>query len=247
VEQKLSSQGTIIYHSPAESAGAAALPTVVFIHNMWGSHKVTLRHVRLMNRLGYNCATFDVYKSTSIKETLTLSFKKPIAFLYKDIVHQIEDVLDAIPGNKIIFGFSGPSLCGFIAAGPRTDVKAYICDGGPFKEIWECTLRMFEQQTQIPTRALKATATTASILYWGVHAFSHFHETMSDWPSNRPILSLRGADDPIVFPENIQHAFQDHPDLPLTIVTLKGVGHLDGLKNRPEDYEKAIKSFLLLN
>jgi len=242
-EHKLSYNGTMLYVSPAPDAGTGK-PTVIFTHSMWGNHRITARHVKLFNDLGYSCVTFDLYKSTSIRETLALNWKKPGRFLYQELIDQITDVQNSVPGPKIMFSLSGPSLCSLIASSSRTDIVAFICDGGPFKEIYTCTLRMFRQQTSVPTLPLQMLVTGVACAFWGLQSYAHLQKALAAWPKDRPILSLRGGKDPIVFPENIAHAFADQPQLPLTVGMIPEAGHLDGLKNFPGLYKKLVMSFL---
>lgn len=247
MEQQLSAKGTTLYVSRVNSGADSAKnprPTVILTHNMWGNHKITLRHVRMFNEMGFDCVTFDLYKATSIKETLTFQIKSLHRFLYQEIVDQIADVQDSIPGPKIMFSLSGPSLCSLIASSERQDVVANICDGGPFKEIYTCTLRMFRLQMPVPTLPLQMLTTALGYFYWGLNSFPHLQNALSGWPKSRPILSLRGGKDPIVFPENIEHAFERYPELPLTVALIPDGVHLDGLKNFPEIYKKAVADFL---
>jgi pimeloyl-ACP methyl ester carboxylesterase len=197
-----------------------------------------------MNQLGYSCVTFDLYKSGSPHQSLSYVAEKPLIPFYKTHVQQISDVLESVKGPKIVFCFSGPSLAGLIATSTRSDVVAYICDGGPFREMWACTYRMFHQLKIIPTRPLQAIGTTLSFFLWGVNSFSEFKKALKHWPKKVPILSLRGQQDTIVHLENIENAFKDQPDLPITVVELPGVGHLDGLKKFPKEYETVVKQFL---
>lgn len=244
VEQKLSAQGTILFQSFPSGNSEIAKPTVVFIHNMWGSHKTGSRHAKMFNAMGFPCVTFDLYKSTSMATTLSPQIKLPPKFLSNYLEEQITDVLDSISGDKIIFAFSGPSMCAFAASYARKDIKAFICDGGPFKNIWACTKRMFAQLSPIPTDFLHGLMSAGACWFWGPGAYERFQQALRHWPPARPILSIRGLKDPIVFPENIAAAFANHPHLPLSIFNLPEGGHIDGLKKFPKDYEEAIKNFM---
>lgn len=248
MEQKLSQGGTPLYVSPAAAAGKHShegpKPTVVFVHNMWSTHKVFHRHVKLFNHLGYATVTFDLFKSGSMRQTREYIAAKGFVPVYKTHVLQIKDVLDSVEGTKIVFCFSGPSLAGAIASADRKDVVAYICDGGPFREMWSCTLRMFRQHKLLPTEFLRVVGVTASYFIWGKDAFPSFQKALSRWPRAIPMLSIRGEQDLIVHVENIENAFKNYPDLPLTVALLPGVGHLDGLKKFPEAYEAVLVGFL---
>lgn len=218
--------------------------TVVLVHNMWGNHKVLNRHVQMFQSLGHPCVTFDLYRGSTIKNPSPFPFYYYFNFMYLNWVWQIRKILDAHPGEKIIFAMSGPSISAIIACDGRSDVSHLICDGGPFREIWRCTFRLFTQVFFIPTWPLRFLGTTFGVLQWGWQAFWHSQKVLRRWPSSRPILSIRGAKDPLVFPENIDGIFKDHKNLKLTTWILAEGGHLDGLKKFPQDYKNKITDFL---
>lgn len=236
-----SRQGTPLYYSLVEGTDK---PVIVMVHNMWGSHKTFRRHVELLNRYGYTCVTFNLFQGSSVDSDHNYTWTRYFRFMYLNWVHQITDVLDSIPGKKIIFSLSGPSLSALIAASSRTDIDKYICDGGPFKEFWQCTYRMFTLEKPIKNPVWRVLWTTISCLYWGPIAFRHLTSALHGWTPRVPILSLRGALDPIVYPQNIQHVFDPHPHIKLSVVTIEKGHHLDGLKHFPEEYTAAVLNFL---
>lgn len=268
LEQKLkatvnnSRLGTVLYFTPCKvvDAGsfaslrmASPLPmtaTVVLIHNMWGNHRILHRHVQLFNELGYNCVTFNLYRASSIKDPHPFGFfgfLKNLQFMHQVWVEQVQDVLDSIEGQKIIFAMSGPAIAGIIAGSQRSDVTHLICDSGPFKEVWQCTYRLLTQIWPIPTAPLRALFTTVSVFLWGPTAFRRSQKALRCWNKNVPILSIRGILDPLVFPKNIDGIFKDHSDLKIKVWTIANAHHLDGLKLFPDAYKKEILSFLRTN
>ena len=114
--------------------------TVVFIHHMWGSYKTTWRHVQLLNSLGYDCVTFDLLLGSNLKK---LKWNPLLRYTHLGVFYiwtrQIRLILNGIEGDKIMYGFSGPSLSCFWAADKRNDIRKIICDGGPFHEIYKNT------------------------------------------------------------------------------------------------------------
>ncbi len=214
------------------------------IHNMWGNHKTFWRHVDWFNRQGYTCVTFNLFQASSISKDHSYTTRHYFSFMYRNWIHQITDVLDSIPGPKIIFSLSGPSLSGLIAASKRTDIEKYICDGGPFKNCFICTYRMFATEKEIKNPLLRFLWTMISCLYWGPFAFSHLTKALKLWNPKIPILSLRGAKDPIVFPVDIQAVFEEQTQIKIKIHVLKEGLHLDGIKNHPEEYTLALLNFL---
>ena len=243
LSQFKSRKGTTLHGSLVEGSEK---PVIVMIHNMWGSHKTFKRHVDFFNSHGYSCITFDLIRGSRSSDSAPTqdSLKNTFRFLYLNWVEQISDVLDSIPGPKILFSFSGPSLAALISASVRTDIYSYICDGGPFKELWQCIYRMYTLEKPIKNPILRFCMTTLSCVLWGPWASAHLARALHHWPSRVPVLSIRGGCDPIVYPQNIDTVFSPHHHIKLTVHTIKKGQHLDGLKNFPEDYTTAVLTFL---
>lgn len=236
-----SRKGTALYCQLIENSEK---PTVVFVHNMYGSYRTFHRHVKLMNEKGYSTVTFDLVHASSNKEMSQPELFSKKSFMYKRWVEQITDVLDSIPGRKVVFSLSGPSISAFIAASPRKDIEKYICDGGPFREFFECTYRMFTIEKPIASPFKRWLTTAGACLVWGPFAFRHLTEALSKWDPKIPVLSIRGKLDPIVHPENIAHVFENQNHINLRVYDIEKGQHLDGLKNFPEEYSKVVLSFL---
>ncbi|MBY0384766.1 alpha/beta hydrolase [bacterium] len=245
LEQKLSLRGTPIYVTPGvPQTPDAQNPTVVFVHNMWGNHRLLARHVQLFNSLGYTTVTFNLYQASSIKDPHPFGWWGRWGFMHQRWVEQISDVLNSIEGQKIVFAMSGPSISAIIAASGRTDITHLVCDSGPFKEVWSCTYRLFTQIWHVPTALLRTIATTGAVIIWGPHAFFRSQRALKNWNKSAPILSIRGEKDPLVFPSNIDGIFKDHKDLNITIWSLPEAHHLDALKMFPDLYREKIEFFL---
>lgn len=243
MEQKLTSAGSTLY---CETVNPNA-PTVILIHNMWGSYKTMHRHVKLFNELGYNTVSFNLTRASRDPDSSPIHGIRRWRFTYSLWIDHITDVLNSVDGQKIIFSFSGPSLSGLIATHDRTDILAYICDGGPFEDVWACTVRMFRQETKIPTEFLRKILVTFGVGQWGPFAVQHLHECLSQWAPAIPILSVRGCNDPIVPPESIAAIFSPHPQLSLSVLDVPRGFHLDGLKNHSQIYVETITGFLKKN
>jgi pimeloyl-ACP methyl ester carboxylesterase len=242
LEQKLSKKGTPLYITK----GGTKKSTVVFVHNMWGNHRILSRHVQLFESLGYNCATFNLYRASTIAEAHPFGWRGYLKFMHQCWVEQIEDVLDSIDDSKIIYAMSGPALAALIATSGRKDITHFICDSGPFKEIWTCTYRLFTQIWPVPTALLRALATTGAVFLWGPQAFYRSQTALSHWNPQTPILSIRGGQDPLIFDQNIEGVFKNHSHLNLTIWRLPEAHHLDGLKLDPDLFRTKIVEFLAL-
>ena len=64
---------------------------------------------------------------------------------------QVEAVLNAVPGPKIIFAFSNPSASAIEAIARRhaVDICGLICDSGPTSEIFRSMLSYFSNSLLI--------------------------------------------------------------------------------------------------
>jgi pimeloyl-ACP methyl ester carboxylesterase len=237
-----SRKGTRLFFSIVEGS---AKPVVVFVHNMYGSYRSFHRHVKMFNEMGYSTVAFDLVHASINKEApKPVLVASPLAFMYVKWTEQITDVLDSIPGQKIVFSFSGPSISALISVSSRKDIEKCICEGGPFREFWACTYRMFTLEKKITNPIKRWFWTTGACLLWGPFAFRHLTEALGIWNPKLPLLSIRGAEDLIVFPQNIQNVFENQNHINLQIFLIEKGQHLDGLKNFPEEYKKAISSFL---
>lgn len=236
-----SRKGTVLHYNIVENSEK---PVVVLIHNMWGSHKTFHRHVKLFNDAGYTCVSFSLYQGSTVTNEHAYSKWNYLNFIYRNWIHQISDVLDSIPGRKVIFSMSGPSISALIVAADRKDIDHYICDGGPFKEFWQCTYRMFRLEKKVASPLKAWFLTTASCAYWGPLSFYRLMRALNRWNPAVPILSIRGALDPIVYPKNIDHVFDPHAHINLRKHTIEKGHHVDGLKNFPEEYTQVVLTFL---
>ena len=159
--------------------------------------------------------------------------------------HQIQAVLDHVVGEKIVYGFSGPSLAGFCACKGRKDIKKYICDGGPFTQLYNNTKSYFYEDLRIRNPWLNSvTAYLGTALWGGKRGLKNLNTTLLQWPKNIPILSIRGVEDPIVAIETIDEIFSPHPHLDLKVLELPYGKHLDGLKEFPEKYTQTLLPFI---
>lgn len=218
---------------------------VVFVHHMWGSHKSPGRHYRLFTELGYDCISFDLLYGSKKKSPLLHPYQ---IYLYGGVFSiwkkQIEAILNDIEGEKILFGFSGPALSTLWAAGERRDIKFVICDGGPFTQVYANSKNLFHHVAGYNNTWVIAFLAFVGAVVWGVTPLRFLHQTLKKWPLNIPILSIRGAKDPIVSQDSIDEVFRQHPHLNLQIIVLPEGGHLDGLKNFENQYKEELLKFI---
>lgn len=220
---------------------------VVFVHHFGGSKRTLLRHMRLMNDLGYDCVRFNL-KYNKVENPTDLSllgdFRLGLRRVWKD---QIQDILNLIPQKKILFAFSMPCVAAIAAISERRayDIQSLICDSGPFLNIVSSTWKLYQQLYQVQNKVRLASLTALSFMMWGADFKSEVQKYFLNIPAGFSILSIRGAKDPLVPPEAIRKLFALQTHLNLKVLNLPQAHHLDGLKTSGSVYTKEIQDFLM--
>jgi pimeloyl-ACP methyl ester carboxylesterase len=221
--------------------------TVVFVHHFGGSKKTVLRHARLMNELGFDAFVFDlkINDFKSIQPPLTAYFQFGVRFIWAD---QIEEVLNSVPGKKIVYSFSMPSNSTLMAMSRRHafDITSWVCDGGPFLDLVRCTWNLFTNAYPIKWVPLRFAASLFGYFYFGgLQAAREIGPMLDSLPNQFPILSIRGTDDPLVPVSAIDEVFSHGKQrLGLETFTIEGGHHLDGLKNHSDLYRSRVSGFI---
>jgi len=220
--------------------------TVEFVHHFGGSRKTVLRHLRLVNSIGFDAVRYDlVFNDLKLGEPIpiTSNLKFGACHVWID---ELEAILNAIPGRKIIYSFSMPSLAalGAIARRKANDISGWICDGGPFLQILRCTYNLLEHEYQVTNPILRGVYATALYPIFGTGVELNAAKWGGALPPKFPVLSIRGENDPLVPISAIEDVFAFTPQIDLQRLSLKGGGHLDGLKRFPGIYEPAARTFL---
>lgn len=220
--------------------------TIVFVHFFGGSPKLLRRHVELVNNMGFNAVTFQlVFNELKVPMALPISSKMDFGIfaIWRD---QIEAVLNAISGNKIVFSFSNPCFSALCAIGERnaSDVKALVCDSGPARDIIRSWWNLLGEKYKIKNVFLRAAMVPVGYLFIGISFKENIPKILKTVPEGFPVLSIRGWQDNLVPYEEIEAFFDQQDHLDLKVVSLTKGGHLDGLKNFAEEYVPPLKSFL---
>ena len=221
--------------------------TVVFIHHYGGNRSTSRRHQRLMRGLGFDVMAFEL-SHNEIPEWrglrpkhLPLKKGGPIAAW----VTELEAVLDRIPGPKIIFSFSFPSVTvpALLGQRPRSDVRAWICDGGPFLDMFQCQLNLFTHAQ--PTRGWRKVllAAAAWLVMGGPLYAGRVRKWMKNLNPSLPILSFRAERDLLVPPLSVAKFFATNPELNVQVELLPEIGHLEGLKTNSGLYSARVAQF----
>jgi len=218
----------------------------VFVPFFGGKIENLSAHIRLINTLGYRCFAFNLsHRPHIIIGSLPISKEKHIGLkhLWAD---EIEEVLNFIPENKIIFSMSNPTSSAIeaITRTPRTDIKALICDGGPFDQLWPCTKNLLEHQFKVKNKLKRFWMSLVLKILWSPQHHKTLHASIKKLPKVFPILSIRSGQDLLVPEIAIDKAFEGHLQIAITKHCFQNSHHLKGLLDRPKDYRQLVTHFL---
>lgn len=204
------------------------------------------RHVEFVNSIGFDALTFNLsfHEKTWLKKIpISRNRKFGMRHIWGD---EIEDVLNAAPGSKIIFAFSNPAAAAIDAIVRRNtrDIKALVTDSGPFAKMVRCSWNLLTHEYTVKNPLLRVPATALLSTFWGIDHTKCLHEDIANLPKNFPILSIRGWEDPLVPVSAIDEAYRDVQHLRYETLALPKAGHLNGLKDFSEDYKPKVKAFL---
>lgn len=227
-------------------------PVVVFVHHFGGRHSSSLRHQNMMLKMGFDCYAFDLsFNEPPNQINLPAAVQRLVQARRESVIEvwrqELKTALDQIDRAKIIFSFSFPSVTvpALLAEEPRTDVLAWITDGGPFLDEWKCMWNLFTWAFPVPNLALRALRTTYGFVWLGGLSYDrNVQRWMNRIEPRFPILSIRGGKDILVPPAAIAKFFATNPGLNLAVLDLPEAGHLDGLKLFPQLYRTRLESFL---
>ena len=217
---------------------------IVLVHNLGGVPEQFKYHVEFLNQNGFDVYTYPFFLSGKEhwKDFFPMMKKNKLGIV-ETWADELEQQLNKLSGNKIIFSFSYPSLSALLVASNRNDVKALICDGGPFSHLIAASWRFFTYHLQPDNIFLK--------LYLSGKMYFAFYDKFAwkrvktlDLPHHFPILSLQGEKDQLIPPVFINDFFQKIKNIKLIVCRLPDSSHLEGLKRDRELYIKTVLNFL---
>lgn len=225
---------------------------VVFVHHFGGNYKTPRRHIKMMNSLGFDCVSFTMschFDKFTVKDYISVSYKGLVS--RGGIVGRWADEIDrfvtTIEGPILIYSFSSPSLAvPFVIQKHSGDIKAWICDGGPFFSLHKGFSRYYKRIHNMHNPFVLNFFRFVAHFVW--RNFSLRKKTigyLKKMPANFPILSIRGKNDLLVLPTDIDLVFnpvENH--LNITRFLLEEGGHLDGLARHSKDYKAFVSRFL---
>lgn len=220
---------------------------VFFVHFFDGSKKQLLRHIRLVNELGFDAFAFHLQGNhqdlTSLKIPVSAKNKFGLKHVYAD---QIEHLLNELPGQKIIYSFSNPSASAIEAMARRqcSDIAGLICDSGPTAEFLPSAFKLYTHEFKIKSFALRTLLAPVLSAAWSPHFHKDLHRDLATFPEGFRVLSIRGWKDLLIPPEHIDAVFEPHNNLNWSKLSLPEAGHLTGLRDFKQEYAPVVKSFL---
>jgi hypothetical protein len=159
---------------------------------------------------------------------------------------QIEQALNRIQGEKIIFAFSNPASAAIEAIARREaiDIKALICDSGPSGRLLESMQAYYSQVQPVPFLPLRFVVAGVSQYLWSPDFSRRLHNHLKKFPKAFPVLSIRGWKDPLIKPDEIDAVFEPHPQLNWSKLSLPQAKHLNGFKDFNSTYCRGVLEFL---
>ena len=220
--------------------------SIILIHHLGGVPEQLNHHIEFLNRNGFDVYNYSAFLNgkSQWKDFLPL-LKKTKAGVVKIWTEELEEVLDQCQGDKVLFSFSFPSLAALLAASRRKDIKAVICDSGPFSYLFLATWRFFTYYQSISNIFLKIYLTGQMYLaFKASYIKKDIQKQLPNIPINFPVLSIQSLKDQQVSPSYINHFFSKIKKVRLTVCLLKHSSHLQGLKKETDFYIKNVLNFL---
>lgn len=212
--------------------------TIVFIHHFGGHGASTKRHQEFVNELGFDCVSF----------TLDCEWKPSMDMTLREVwAEQLSSVLDQTPGDKIIYSFSSLSMTVpyVLVEDGRRDIRAWICDGGPFLEMFHCFQNYYTYQKKLTGFENYLATVIGYVVIGAVGLGRKAKHWLQNFPPDFPVLSIRAGRDKLVPARAIEKFFVGAKGLKLQRLEIPEAQHLEGLKNFPEVYKPVVKDFLL--
>ena len=219
---------------------------VVLVHHLGGTPEQLKYHVRFLNQNGFDVYTYPAFlHGKSHWKEFSPIIKKEKSQVLEIWTEELKMHLNHLPGTKIIFSFSFPSAAALMAILERTDIKALICDGGPFLNLPLATWRLFTHHYHITSLFMKIYLTGKMCMDFKLLSVGKkLIRNLPHIPSHFPVLSLQSEKDRQAPPSSINKLFKIMKQAHLTVCRLKHSPHLEGLKTEKSFYIKNVIAFL---
>lgn len=219
---------------------------IVLVVPFYGAERHQLkRHIQFLNDQGFDCVDFEL--DDDIRKFYKAFSRTDGRFGFKEIwTDQIERMLNELPGRKIVFAFSNPSASAIEAIARRhgSDINGLIIDSGPSGDLFESLINFYKHETKIPFYPLRVAAAFGTTLVWHPQYRTIMAADLAKFPSSLKVLSIRGWKDKLITPKMIDEIFEGHKQIDWQKLSLPQAGHLNGLKDFPEEYVPKVAEFL---
>lgn len=221
---------------------------IFFVPFYQGKKSQLQRHIDFVNELGFDAFAFELEGDHTdiLKGRIPLTAQKKFGAKHR-YSEQIEQLLNMLPGQKIVFSFSNPCAAAFEALARRqcSDTKAMICDSGPTAKFIPSAWNLYTHEMKVNFLPLKALLTPLLSFGWSPLLHKDIHKDLKQFPKGYPILSIRGWKDKLIPPAHIDEVFSPHKNLDWQKLSLPEGGHLNGLRDFPDEYRPTVEDFLL--
>ena len=220
---------------------------IFFVHFYEGSKRQILRHIKMVNELGFDAFAFNLKGDLNELKKLNLPVSPTGKFGLKHAyADQIEKLLNEIDGKKIMYTFSNPSAAAIESMARRqcSDTVAMICDSGPTARFMPSAFQLFEHEYKVESKIARLALTPVLSLLWSPYLHKDIQDDLATFPKGFRILSIRGWKDKTIPPIHIDEVFEGHKQLHWQKLSLPEAEHLTGLRDYKDDYIPSVKKFL---
>jgi pimeloyl-ACP methyl ester carboxylesterase len=203
-------------------------PTIIFVHHYGGDAESTRRYQDFVSNLGFDCYAFTLGTP-------------------KDWPAQLAGVMNEVRGSKILFTLSFPSYLAaqYLAEHGSDEITAWVCDGGPFADLWKCSLNYYTYAEPAPSHLSRLMHAAIGYFYLGGRGYvANIKRWLKTIDPKLPILSVRAGADLLVPEHAIDKFFSYGRELNLKRLVIPQVHHLEGLRRNPELYKQHVGEFL---
>ena len=222
---------------------------IILVHHLGGVPEQLKHHITFLNQNGFDVYSYPAFLSgkNHWKDFLPI-IKNTKEGVVKVWSKELEEVSDQFKEDKIIFSFSFPSLSALLTASKRKDIKALICDGGPFSHLFLAVWRFFTYHQPIPNIFFKLYLTIQMYLAFKPSLIKrNIKKQLPNLHENRHVVSLQSLKDRQIPSAYINSFFNKIKHINLSVCQLKYSGHLQGLKTERETYISGVLDFLKNN
>ncbi|KMY44098.1 hypothetical protein AC622_07390 [Bacillus sp. FJAT-27916] len=213
---------------------------MIFVHGITENKYNSIRFLRLFTKRGFNAVIYD-HRRHGQSEGKTSSY----GFYEKDDLQSVIQQLKADKGDDILIGIHGESMGAatlLLYGGMKPKGADFYIADCPFSEFSEQVAHLIKRNYHLPK--------------WMILPFGDWWLKRRDGYSLKevsPLKAVENIDEPVLFIHTLEDTFipptmseelYEHKKGPKQLVLLEKGAHAQAFNTNPEEYEKAIDSFL---